>query len=82
MKTLVMTRLELADFDVYVDGYVHYHIDKHYGEDADGNRGSIKTFVDDVTDITACKDNGTEVKLTDQEIKLAEHKLVVKFLEG
>ena len=66
--------------EVNLEGWVHYHIDRRYGEDADGNRGESRTFVDDVEDAKAYKSNGDDYALTKEEQEQAEEILVQKFL--
>lgn len=66
---------------VTVDGYVSYHVETKYGEDADGGRGTRKVFVDDVCCIEALDDiTGDSVALTAAEEQYAKEKIVEKFL--
>ena len=79
---MLVTRGEDWEEEVAIDGFVHYHVDTDYGADADGNRGSSVTFVDDVLDVYAYDEDGGEVMLDKQDIELAKDNLAQKFLEG
>lgn len=50
------------------DGYVNWYIEKDYGEDADGNRGIEKSFIDDFEVTRVVDSEGKEVEIT-PEIK-------------
>ena len=77
LKEIVTIEFEMDNGDVVaVDGYVHYTVDKKYGADADGNRGTSMTTVDEVTGIDC------ESELSKEEMERAEQELVEKFLEG
>ena len=68
-------------FEVNIDGFVHYDVDKHYGEDADGNRGSSRTFITDVTDIMAADVITDETfALSEAEEEQAGQELAYKFI--
>ena len=86
MKEIVSTKMTIHrcsdDIEIDVDGYVHHYTETSYGEDADGNRGVERTFVEDVTDISAYTDNGDEFDLKDDEKDLAAEILAMNFLEG
>ena len=77
-----MAKLHLGSTTINVEGYVNYSIDKSYGEDADGNRGSVKTIVHNVDYIGACYEDGEEVVLGKVEREMACDRLANKFLEG
>ena len=75
---------------VYAEGWVSYFVEI-YGSDADGNRGSRRTFVEDVSSVQvffkddggcpACNGSGEEVTLTKAEETEAADKLTTAFLE-
>lgn len=67
--------------EVRVEGYVAYSIDRHYGEDADGNRGSSMIVVEDVEDISVYNDDGDKVSVSPEDIEAIADKLTIKFLE-
>lgn len=48
----------------YADVEVDYTIDEHYGEDADGNRGVNKYFIEDIRIINLRNDNDNDVEIT------------------
>ena len=81
MKELISSRMMLRDDEYDVEGYVEYHEEKHWGADADGNRGTCKTIVDDVIDIVAYQD-GEDIELTKDEKQLIADRLTRKFLEN
>lgn len=70
------------DREVNIDGYVYYHTDTNYGADADGNRGVRRTFVDDVTEVSARDFDGEDVSLCPADTDRAAELLTRKFLEG
>lgn len=79
-KMILKTRLD--EIEVDIEGYVHYTVDEFYGEDANGGRAESRTFVDDVTDITAYDFEGEEVLLSKEEDDEAVNILSQKFLMG
>ena len=81
MKEFVMCKMDLP-FEGYVEGDVHYHVDRHYGADADGNRATRKTFVESVDHVVAYDDEGGEVALSKEQAEEAADLLVNKFMEG
>ncbi len=85
-KDLITTHM-IVDRDgeeqeIDVEGYVEFSVDTRYGEDAEGGRGEVRTFVEDVTDVCAYDWKGDDFKLTDQEKQWAEELLGEKFLMG
>jgi hypothetical protein len=83
MKELVSTTVQInAEQYANVDGYVHYHVDRFYGSDADGNRGESRTFVDDVTDVGIYDEEGNDLKVPENIRERAEKSLVTKFMES
>jgi hypothetical protein len=84
-RELVMTSVEVEHekdlVELQVEGYVYFSVDKSYGEDADGNRGESRTFVEEVQDVMAYKDDGEEYALTMAQKEKAEQALVDKFLD-
>lgn len=48
----------------YSDAEVDYTVDEHYGEDADGNRGVSRYFIEDVRIINVRDDNENDVEIT------------------
>ena len=81
MTKMMITRKDLLD-EVQVEGYVEYHTEFDYGADADGNRGTRKTFVDDVHDVMATDSDEDDFSLTDEERSEAEELLTLKFMES
>jgi len=83
MKCIATTTIEIEEdnglIEIQVEGYVIYSIDKSYGEDADGNRGTSKTIVDDVVELTAYY-NSDVIDLTDPQKQQAEDAIVKSFL--
>jgi hypothetical protein len=79
VSNMMMIERNGDNFEVNVDGYVVYSVDKNYATDADGNRGTMRTFVEDVTDIDAVTVEGESVELTEREIEQAEEILIQKF---
>ena len=69
------------EVEVYIDGYVRFHVERDYGADADGRRGISKTMVDDVSDLMAHTTEGEDFELTDLEKECAENILTMKFLD-
>lgn len=69
-------------FDVNVEGYAVYSQDPDYGADADGNRATMRTNVEEIKDIQAFEIDGNEIELTQEEIERANMVLTDKFLEG
>lgn len=80
-KELVTTTIMIDDVEVNIDGYVHYYVDKNYGADADGNRGQVCTFIDDVTDVSAYLDD-VRIELSPRDLQRATVALGNLFLEG
>jgi len=83
MKCIATTTIEIEEdnglIEIQVEGYVIYSIEKSYGEDADGNRGTSKTIVDDVVELTAYY-NSDVIDLTDPQKQQAEDAIVKSFL--
>ncbi len=69
------------EFDIRVDGYVEFSTENSWGEDADGNRGVRRTFITDITDISAynCDDEDITKTLSEEELDLASEALGDKF---
>lgn len=82
MKEVVTTHMEMGQSIINIDGYVHYHVEMNYGEDADGNRGEKRIFVDDVTNIQAYTEGLDIIVLTNEDKERASEKLAREFLEG
>lgn len=82
MTELISTRLIVGNDEVFIEGYVVYNIDRHYGEDADGNRGEARIIVTDVKDIVATDYDYNKVKLSKEDMDRAAEKLTIKFLES
>ena len=82
MKALVTAEMEVNELACTIDGYVSYSIDKSYGEDADGNRATIRTFVEEVNQIGCYDFEGDEIELDESEKEEAETILTEKFLKG
>ena len=78
--SLMLTRD--VEFEVTIEGLVHYEVDSAYGADADGNRGTSMTYVTEVTDIVAGDEDNKEYELNDGEIIEATGMLSNKFMEG
>jgi hypothetical protein len=78
---MMITRVE-EEIEVHVDGYVLFTTDTRYGEDADGNRGEARTFVEDVEEVSAYDVFGNEIELTEDEMETAKQSLADKFLVG
>jgi len=85
MKETVLSRLEIERngslIPVEAQGVVFFAVDKHYGEDADGNRGYSKTIVHEVQDIAVFDDDANELKLSPVEEEFIANQLTIKFLE-
>lgn len=69
-------------YEISADGYVYYHVDASYGENADGHMGIAKTFVQDVKEIGAYTIEGDEVDLTYDELEQVANYIAMSFLEG
>ena len=82
MTELISSRMMVKDEEVFIEGYIVYSVDRHYGEDADGNRGEARIIVTDVKDIIAADYDYNKVKLSKEDIDRAADKLTVKFLES
>jgi hypothetical protein len=66
--------------EVEVDGWVHYEIDRNYGEDADWHRGCLKFFITEVADVSAYDiETDDEVELMPNEYELAAQELADHF---
>lgn len=48
------------DVTVTVEAKYRAYVDRHYGEDADGNRGSRAAFVEDLT-VKVTDENGVDI---------------------
>ncbi len=81
MRDITTIRMDILGQEVIIDGYVHYHVDRNYGADADGNRATSRTFVEGITDIEAIDAEGNDVQLTDNQKENAEEALIRKFME-
>jgi hypothetical protein len=81
-STTMMVEREGDEIEINIDAYVHYSVDRSYGEDADGNRGVSRTFAEDITGLSAYTVEGDDFKLTPDERDRAEEILTEKFLEG
>jgi hypothetical protein len=84
MREFVWTDIDFGPHsDVYrVDGYVEYTEEIDYGADADGNRGSIRKFVQNVTELLAYDTKDDPVEMTEEEQQKASDALVRRFLNG
>lgn len=85
-KSPEMVKMEIVrnnlDQDVTVEGWVWYHIENNWGSDADGNKGVKKSFIDDITEITAEDELGEAIELTKEETDRAMELLGNKFWEN
>lgn len=81
-KQLVTSTIVIDDCEYTVDGYVIYSVDDDYGSDADGNRGVIRTTVEEVQNVEVYDEEGTEVDLDKEEKEQAEQILIDKFKDG
>lgn len=82
MKKVVITAsIEIGIEEVTIDGWVHYHVDKYYGADTDGNRGEVRTIISEVTDIKAYTESFGDVALTSEDQDRAAEILTRKFIE-
>lgn len=85
-KALIQMTTELERNGGYekvdVIGIISYFVDTRYGQDADGNRGEVRTIVDEVTDITVCDMDVNTINVTAQEEDFLAYELTRKFLEG
>jgi hypothetical protein len=83
MKELVTIDLMINDVEYTVDGYASFYEDRNYGADADGNRGTCRTVVTDITDIGVYGSDFENIyhKLTDAEKDRCAAALTRKFLE-
>ena len=63
-KQYVKFKLETNINTYEISGWVVYDVDKNYGADADGNRGTSRTFIDDYDII-----NIVNIKRPDVELK-------------
>ena len=68
--------------EITIEGWVNYEVDINYGADADGNRGSRRTVVEDVEDIKGYDVLNDEIKLSVDQLIAASEILANKFLEG
>ena len=82
VQTRMMVNRNGEEQEIYIDGYVSYSIDKFYGQDAGGGHAESRTFVEDVTDITAWGVFGEDVLLDAKEREQAERLLGEQFLNG
>lgn len=69
-------------FQVNIEGWAIYSVDTSYGEDADGNRGSLRKEVEDIEDLMCFESDGEDFFLKPDEIDRAKDILTHKFLEG
>lgn len=68
--------------DLNIEGFVHYHVDKYFGADADGNRGEVRTIIDDVIDVNVYDMDGNDVEITSPQRETVKAKLVTIFMEN
>ena len=84
MKEFLITEMtvEREDkiFEVKIEGYIRYSIDKHYQEDADRKGGYREVFVEDIEDFECYTDNGVDFALTGEEKEEAFRILEEEFL--
>jgi hypothetical protein len=80
MTKIVKKDKDGEDYDLVVDGQVHYSVETNYGANADGNRGWSKLFIDDVTHVCGYV-NDVQVKLSAEDEFLAEEALTDELLE-
>ena len=85
MRKLVSTEFTITrneeDFDGYIEGEIIYNVDRSYGEDADGNRGQKRIFIDDIKDLQMFTNSGEEIILGRKEHDEACEILTRKFFE-
>lgn len=81
MKRIVTSAMEIGDNEIFIDGYVHYHVETNCFSDADGNRGVQKIFVDDVTDIVGYTRELGNIGLTENDKYKAGEILVREFFD-
>ena len=60
--TMIINR-NREEIEVNIEGMVHYDVESNYGADADGNRGTRMTIVEDVVDI------GASSIITDEDVE-------------
>jgi hypothetical protein len=77
-KRLQYATTTIQEKDVEVRGLVCFHIDRHYGEDADGNRGAPALFVDEIINIEVVDE---DIELTRQDWDIATEALESAFME-
>ncbi len=63
--------IEIGDYVFYLDGTISWIVDKNYGADADGNRGTEMDWIED-GNLTVMNENGQEVGNVERAIAL-EH---------
>lgn len=68
--------------EIFIDGYVEYHIEPNWGSDADGNRGIERVIVDRITQLGFYSDDLKEIKPTEEEELEAQDILRDTFLEN
>ena len=82
-QEFIQTTMELdvnGDLIPYeVEGWVCAHTE-NYGEDADGNRGEKRTFIDEVYNIVVIGENGP-VELSKSGMEKAEQAIVDAFYD-
>jgi len=71
--------LDLVKYSIYAR--IDYSVDSNYGADADGNRGEVRTIVDDVV-IIEVTENGKVVKTDIIDELLIQARIEEKFMEG
>ena len=87
MKELMTAKMEIyvdaeTFHEIAIEGYVNYSVDRNYGADADGNRGSVLKEVDDVTNLSAYNEDGDYVELNESQKDRACEILTRSFLES
>jgi len=63
MTTETETKVFRANQDYEVTAEVKYEIDRHYGEDIDGNRGTTVSYIDEVDITKIVSDDGVNIPL-------------------
>jgi len=71
--------LDIVEYSIHAR--IDYFIDNSYGADADGNRGTTVTFVEDV-EIIEITENGKPITLSEENDLIVKAKIEERFLEG
>jgi hypothetical protein len=87
MNRVIQSTKMLIDYqgietEVFIDGWVLFTTDTRWGEDADGNRGTAWTLVDDVEGVSAVDIFSNPIDLTAEQMEMAKQNLADAFLTG